>query len=330
MTPVMPTRDALVSVVIPCHNAAAWIGETLESVASQRDVTSEVILVDDGSTDASVRVAESVAGRSLRVIRQEQQGVGAARNAGTRAAQGEFIQYLDADDVLAAGAIRARMTALASSGADVAYSDWVRLEHQPDGTFALGRFVTRKLGDRPEIELLRDAWWPPGALLYRRTFVDRILPWRVDFPIIQDARFQLDAALAGGRFIHVTGVGLKYRVHGGTSLSQRDPRAFTLDCYRSAAELDDRWRRDGSLDDERRRALLAVYSHVARAFFPWDRSQFALVVARINALEPRYRPDGPPALRALSSVVGYPAAEQIAFWWRQMKAVMAPATSEAK
>ncbi len=315
----MTTRDgSVVSVVIPCHNAEAWLGETLDSVAAQRDVTCEVIVVDDGSTDASVRVAESI-GRGVRVIRQERQGVGAARNAGTAAARGSFLQYLDADDVLAPGGVRARLKALQNSGADVAYSDWVRWERQQDGTFTLGRFMTRKLGARPEIELLRDAWWPPGALLYRRTFVDRILPWRTDLPIIQDARFQLDAALAGGRFVHVTGVGLKYRVHGSTSLSQRDPRAFTEDCYRSAAELDDRWRDGNALDDERRRALVAVYAHVARSFFPWDRSQFAAVVNRLRALDPGFRPAGPPALRALSGVLGYPAAEQIALWWRQVK-----------
>ncbi len=309
----------LVSVVIPCHNAEAWIGETLASVAGQRDVPLEVIVVDDGCTDNSVRIAESIGGRRLQVIRQAQQGVAAARNAGTTAAHGAFVQYLDADDVLAAGAVRARVTALQTSGADVAYSDWVRWERQADGTFALGRFMTRKLGARPEVEMLRDAWWPPGALLYRRTFVDRILPWRVDFPIIQDARFQLDAALAGARFVHVTGVGLKYRVHGGTSLSQRDPRAFTLDCFRNAAELDDRWRHEGHLDEERRRVLVEVYANVARTVFPWDRSQFGIVVARLKQLEPKFRPSRPPGLRALSGVVGYPAAEQIALWWRQLK-----------
>jgi glycosyltransferase involved in cell wall biosynthesis len=322
----MSPRDSLVSVIIPCHNAEQWIGETLESVTIQRDVTCEVIVVDDGSTDASARVAESIGGRGVRILRQEQQGVAAARNAGTAIARGAFLQYLDADDVLSAGAVRARVTSLLTSGADVAYSDWVRWERQTDGTFALGRFVTRKLGSRPEIELLRDAWWPPGALLYRREFADRLLPWRTDFPIIQDARFLLDAALAGGRFVHVTGVGLKYRVHGGASLSQRDPRAFTLDCFRNAAELDDCWRRDGGLDAERRGALVAVYSHVARSFFDWDRPRFDEAVERLHALEPKFRPAGPPGLRALSGVVGYPAAEHIAFWWRQVKGAVGART----
>ncbi|MFI5177690.1 MAG: glycosyltransferase family 2 protein [Vicinamibacterales bacterium] len=315
-----PGREAaLVSVVIPCHNAEAWIAETLDSVAAQRDVTCEVIVVDDGSTDASARVAESVGGRHVRLLRQEPQGVGAARNAGTAVARGAYLQYLDADDILAPGAVRARVTALDASGADVAYSDWVRWERQADGTFEVGRFMTRKLGPRPDVDLLTDAWWPPGALLYRRTFVDKILPWRTDLPVIQDARFQLDAALSGARFVHVTGVGLKYRVHGQSSLSQRDPKAFALDCYHNAAELHDRWRQGGGLDDERRHALVAVYEHVARSVFQLDRSRFAEVVERLKTLEPRFRPAGPPALRALSGVVGYPAAEQIAAWWRQVK-----------
>jgi len=322
----MSPQDSLVSIIIPCHNAAQWIAETLDSVAIQRDVPCEVIVVDDGSTDESARVAESIGGRGVRIVRQEQQGVAAARNAGTAIARGDFLQYLDADDVLTPGAVRARVTALVASGADVAYSDWVRWERQTDGTFAISRFVTRKLGARPDVELLRDAWWPPGALLYRRAFADRLLPWRTDFPVIQDARFLLDAALAGGTFAHVTGVGLKYRVHGGGSLSRRDPHAFTLDCFRNAAELDDRWRAADALDDERRRALVAVYSHVARSFFAWDRTHFDEAVDRLRTLEPKFRPAGPPGLRALSGVVGYPAAEHIAFWWRQVKGAVGART----
>ena len=110
--PSAPREEALVSVIIPCHNAEAWLGETLDSVAIQRDVACEVIVVDDGSTDASARVAASVGGRHVRVIRQAQHGVAAARNTGTEVARGAFLQYLDADDILAAGAVRARLTAL--------------------------------------------------------------------------------------------------------------------------------------------------------------------------------------------------------------------------
>ena len=80
----MATRDSLVSVVIPCHNAEAWIGETLESVAIQRDVACEVILVDDGSTDGGHEAVASCGDPRARLIRQANAGPGAARNRGLK------------------------------------------------------------------------------------------------------------------------------------------------------------------------------------------------------------------------------------------------------
>src|SRR5206468_3043323 len=151
-------------------------------------------------------------------------------------------------------------------------SDWIRYERGVDCAFHDGEPVTRQLGARPDVELFTDAWWPPGALLYRRSVVERIGPWREDLPVIQDARFLLDAALVGARFVHASGVGLRYRVLQATSLSRRDPRAFVDDCYRNARDVHARWAGEGSLDAERRRALLRVYGHAARVYFRLDRA----------------------------------------------------------
>ena len=306
----------LVSVVIPCRNAAAWLSETLQSALAQEHVDLEVIVVDDGSDDDSVRIARA-AGPRVTVIVQAPLGVSAARNAGTRAARGAFVQYLDADDVLTPGTLAARVMLLTDSDADVALAPWTRWE-RTGGVFVDGNIERRVMGSRPDVELLTDAWWPPGAVLYRRSIVDRIGPWRTDLPIIQDARFLLDAALSGAAFVYVDAVGLKYRVLDG-SLSRRDPAAFLDDCYRSAADLHDRWERDGGLDDERRRALVRVYAHVARPFYATDRARFAETFARITSLDPGFRPEGPGGLRALSTLVGYPRAECLALWWRQLK-----------
>ncbi len=89
-----------VSVVIPTYNDEATIGGTLESVFAQRfDGGFEVIVVNDGSTDGTRAVLEKF-GERLRVIDQENAGVAAARNAGIRAAAGEYIALLDGDDTL--------------------------------------------------------------------------------------------------------------------------------------------------------------------------------------------------------------------------------------
>ena len=141
-----PSPQPCVSVIVPCWNAERWIGQTIASAVSQLGVSFEIVLVDDGSTDASVRVAEEAGGPLLRVIRQPNSGASRARNTGTATARGEFLQYLDADDVLMPGTLAARVAAIQQSGADVAYCDWVRWESQADGTFRDGEVVARTLG----------------------------------------------------------------------------------------------------------------------------------------------------------------------------------------
>jgi glycosyltransferase involved in cell wall biosynthesis len=312
-------RRPTVSVVIPCRNAQAWVAETISSVVSQADLTIELIVVDDGSDDRSAEIATEAAGGRLTLIRQPPSGVSRARNVGTAAASAPYLQYLDADDMLMPGTLAARVAALDASQADVAYCDWQRWQRGRDGTFGPNGVVQRVLSERPELELLDDAWWPPGALLYRRELVDRLLPWREDLPVIQDARFQQDAAFAGARFVHVPAVGLRYRVHETGSLSSRDRVAFIDDCFRNVSDLQDRWQAAGTLDQERRRALLRGYSFVVRSYFQKDRGKFSTALERARTLDPRFVPEGPRSLRLLSRALGYPTAERVAAGWRAVK-----------
>jgi glycosyltransferase involved in cell wall biosynthesis len=85
-----------VSVVIPAYNAAKFISQAIESVLQQTLQPLEIIVVDDGSTDDTAKIAKSFA---VRLVRQENLGASAARNRGIREARGEFIAFLDADDL---------------------------------------------------------------------------------------------------------------------------------------------------------------------------------------------------------------------------------------
>ena len=128
--------------MIPCYNAERFLAETLESALAQSYPHTEIIAVDDGSTDGTVALISAYADR-VKAEFGPNRGASAARNRGTMLAAGEFIQYLDADDLLVPDAIERRLAALQSAGADVAYSDWEKLVEGSQGAFACGERSTK-------------------------------------------------------------------------------------------------------------------------------------------------------------------------------------------
>jgi glycosyltransferase involved in cell wall biosynthesis len=107
----MTQTEPLISVVIPCYNAECWIAATLRSVLSQDWENLEVIVVDDGSADASASLVERDFPQ-VKLLRQKNQGVAAARNHGIKSAAGEWIAFVDADDIWLPGKLKAQWTAL--------------------------------------------------------------------------------------------------------------------------------------------------------------------------------------------------------------------------
>ncbi|HEX4038300.1 MAG TPA: glycosyltransferase family 2 protein [Acidobacteriaceae bacterium] len=92
----------LVSILVPAYNAERWIAETLRSALAQTWPHKEIIVVDDGSRDRTLEVARQFAGRGVRVVSQKNQGASATRNAAFQLSRGDYIQWLDADDLLSA------------------------------------------------------------------------------------------------------------------------------------------------------------------------------------------------------------------------------------
>ena len=92
----------LLSIIVPVYNAAAHLNDCLTSLTGQSNVDIEIVCVDDGSTDSSINILRSWEMKDSRiiVIQQENQGPGAARNRGIDASRGQFITFVDADDIV--------------------------------------------------------------------------------------------------------------------------------------------------------------------------------------------------------------------------------------
>jgi len=102
----------LVSILIPAFNAEAWIADTIRSAISQTWPRKEIMVVDDGSTDDTVRVARQFSSKQVEVVSKRNEGAAATRNHAFRLCQGEYIQWLDADDLLAPDKIEKQLQAL--------------------------------------------------------------------------------------------------------------------------------------------------------------------------------------------------------------------------
>ena len=314
-----------VSVIIPAYNAQRWLPETLESVAGQDFPEMEVIIVDDGSTDdTAALVTQNWPQHTL--IRTENWGVSHARNTGTAAATGEYIQYLDADDLLMPGKISRQVAMLlAHPEADVVYSNWQYLEQTATGEFKLGDTVARAIEDvspDSQIAFFTGMWCPTGAYLYRRPFLHKVGEWKSWLPVIQDARFAWDCARANASWVHDVEASVLYRKHLTGSVSTKSKLAFQKDCRANTEDVHRLWAEEGTLNGGRLQAVITNYYNLTRAMFPLDEKVFDEIWQALHELAPDFRPPGA-VFSVLDTFLGHRNAERVAQWYRQAKRLIA-------
>src|SRR5205085_3587592 len=114
----LPKRSDLITVVIPCHNAAATLDAAIESVRAQDGIRLDVVVIDDGSTDTSPVIARRF-DPAVRVIVDTHRGASAARNPGIAESGGEWLVFLDADDLLLPETPGKRLDAALATGTEV-------------------------------------------------------------------------------------------------------------------------------------------------------------------------------------------------------------------
>jgi glycosyltransferase involved in cell wall biosynthesis len=195
----------LVSILIPCHNAAPWLAQTLESALAQTWPHQEIIVVDDGSRDGSAEIARTFADRGVKIIVQENRGASAARNRAYRLSQGDFIQYLDADDLLAPDKIEHQMNLADKTGPDaVLCGTWSRFTRTPaDANFTPQPLCTDAAPiDWVVTKFEQNAMMHPAAWLTPRVLAERAGPWDESLSLDDDGEYFTRVVLAshGVRF----------------------------------------------------------------------------------------------------------------------------------
>lgn len=184
---------AKVSVLIPAYNASAFIDETIRSVLAQAWPNVEVIVVDDGSTDGTLAKAKAYADSNVCVVSQRNAGASAARNHAFTLASGEYIQYLDADDVLHPDKIRAQMECLQQRPeAKISASAWAMFYTTPDERDLHPTILWRDYTD--PVQWLVDAWengvWmQPSAWLTHRSLIEAAGSWNEKISLHDDGEF---------------------------------------------------------------------------------------------------------------------------------------------
>src|SRR5208283_1010381 len=215
--------NPLVSMLIPAYNAQNYLADTLRSAVAQTWPRKEIIVVDDGSTDQTLAIARQFDSPSLRVVTQKNAGAAAARNKAFSLSQGDYIQWLDADDLIASDKIARQMEALdrCPSRRTVLSSAWGRFMYRPNRA----KFVPTSLWCdlSPAEWMLRqmeqNIYMQTATWLVSRELTEAAGPWDTRLLGDDDGEYFCRVLLAsdGTRFVPEARV--YYRMAGSSSLS---------------------------------------------------------------------------------------------------------------
>jgi len=213
----------LVSILIPAFNAQEWIADTLRSAIAQTWDRKEINVVDDGSSDRTLEIARQFESESVRVISQKNQGAAAARNKAFSHSQGDYVQWLDADDLLASDKIARQMevpdgqgspwTLLSSSWGHFMYRSY-RAQFIPTALWSdlsPAEFLLRKLEQKV---CMQTAVW-----LVSRELTEAAGPWDTKLSLDDDGEYFCRVLLASSGIRFVPDARVYYRSVGTNRLS---------------------------------------------------------------------------------------------------------------
>jgi hypothetical protein len=319
----------LVSILIPAYNAERWLAQTLQSALAQTWLRHEVIVVDDGSRDQTLAVARRFESAKVRVVHQANAGASAARNHAFKLAQGDYIQWLDADDVLdrhkierqlQAAALHADPGALFTAAWGRFFNDPTRARLQPGPlwqSLTPSAWLIQKF--QHNTFMMLDAWLVPRAVAQAAG------PWDEQLSFDDDGEYACRLVAHSTQVVFVGNAHCGYRSGNNASLSwqasaeaEASPRiqasAFQA-IHQSIQQLQ-------RLDDSpaARQACVQLVQDTYPLFYEHNLQLRQQCEALAQALGGQlHAPSEPVGLRALRRTLGRPGAQTVRHWWHQSR-----------
>lgn len=250
----------MVSIIIPTKDRAALLPQTIQSIRAQTYANWEAVIIDDGSTDDTVPQMQRLGAQEPRIRFLQRQGdksgAQVCRNQGSAAAKGEYLIFLDSDDLLAPACLQHR----------VAF-----MQQHPSLGFAVfqTQLFAHELGDTPRLWnslggkddldrfLKRDSPWQTTGPIWRRTALDQVGPFDETLLSYQDWEFHIRALCKGIAYQKVDKVDCFYRVHSGPKIANSAKNIRHMRSYRPLLVSIGHMLSQGGLLTPQRRAYLA-------------------------------------------------------------------------
>ncbi len=301
-----------VSILIPCFNAERWIEQAIESAIGQTWPHKEVIVVDDGSTDGSLDIIKRFGDR-IRWETGPNRGGNAARNRLLELAQGDWLQYLDADDYLMPDKVASQVAGLVTHAeADVLFGP-VTIEWHHGRAMRVTQMPIPEPHDPWRLLAL---WHLPqtGAALWRKSTLEDVGRWLVNQPCCQEHELYLRLLMAGKHLTFHPTPGAVYRRFSNGSVSTRMPALVRRERLKIEKRMEDHLSAIGALTLQRQAAINQARFEIARSVWNEDRDEARAIFATIAGVA-SFRPNGPTAplpYRLAYRLFGFEMAERIA------------------
>lgn len=301
-----------VSVIIPCFNAEKWLAEAIDSCLQQTYSHLEIIVIDDGSTDNSLEIIKSY-GDKIIWRSYPNKGGNYARNRGFDLSQGEYIQYLDADDYILPEKIEQQVNCLEATGADVVYSDWRHQHHLSDGSIFLDKIEISAAKKDILAALLANWWVALASLMYKRSAVQKSGGWDENLAAAQDRDFFLSVVMNGAKVAYQPGCYAIYRRHGSVTVSTASKRRWLKSHHLVLQKLEQKLLQRNQLSRTYRQALAKSYFELAREALFLDYAQYLMFLEKALVMFPDFKANSQRTFyRLLQDILGFRQTERIA------------------